>query len=160
MRISRRYPVCIAWLLTASGAFIAATPGDVAAETPLTDTRQVRVSPQVDTLPEEDAPKVGDPVGDAELYDLSRFAEQRGISVDQAIADYAWRFNFSLLAAQVGELAPDAYTYAQATDARSAEIWFASGIPTEAVALLEIFRSRFPDIEVLVRSNVGLDANE
>ena len=147
----------------AAVVLLAMTAAGVAAESPSAADAASEAATQehrLDNLPEEQAPMVGDPVGDAELQDLSRLADQKGISVEQAVADYAWRFDFSILAAHVRELAPDAYTYAEASGPRTAEIWFSGALPRDAVVLLDDFTHHFPDIAVEVRTEIGLNETE
>ncbi|MFT7475962.1 MAG: streptogrisin C [Verrucomicrobiales bacterium] len=113
-----------------------------------------------DDLPDVEAPKVGDPVDDAELEDLTTFANQRGISVDRAVADYAWRFDFSLLAAEIRERSPEAYTYAEVVGDKSAQIYFSDGMPSEARVLIDNFERFFPDIPVVVQTDFGFNETE
>lgn len=111
-------------------------------------------------LPDVPAPQVGDPLDEAELQDLARFAEQRGITLEQAVADNAWRFDFSLLAAEFREVAPDAFTYAAATGPQTAELWLANRMPSEAETLVDNFSRHFPGIQLKVRSAVGWTETE
>lgn len=111
-------------------------------------------------LPDVEAPRVGDPVDDAELEDLTTFANQRGISVDQAVTNYAWRFDFSLLASEIRELSPNSYTYAKIVGNKNALIHFSSEMPQEAATLIENFQHLFPDTSILVQTNYGLNETE
>src|SRR5665647_318068 len=47
-------------------------------------------------LPDVAAPKVGDPISDAEMRDLETVAEQSGASLDEVIERYAWNDSFAL----------------------------------------------------------------
>lgn len=114
----------------------------------------------VDDLVEAPPPKVGDPTDATELADLTTLAEQKGIPVEQAIAEYGWRFDFSLLAQEIREMVPGSYTYAAATGPRRAEIWFAAAAPGEALALIDDFERLVPGIDVAIRADVGLNESE
>lgn len=105
-----------------------------------------------DPLPEAPAPRIEDAVSDAELDDLTFIAEQRGISVEEAIARFGWQNNFALAMDEVLEIAPAAFAAAEIVDGSHAWVEFVGSVPGKAAAPINAFRSAFPSVEVEVRT--------
>lgn len=71
-----------------------------------------------------------------ELIDLQLIAEQRGISLEQAINDVAWQDDFASMATELEERFPDEFAGAEIGDAagRVAGIAFEGAVPAVAVS--------------------------
>ena len=111
-------------------------------------------------LPEVAAPEINDPISDAELRDLQAVASQFGISLQAAIARYAWNDNFSLAISKIREATPGAFTGAEIVDAGNAWVAFAGDAPQAALDIIGTFSSGHSGVSVEVRTNQGFTAVE
>lgn len=76
-----------------------------------------------------------------ELTDLKRVADAKGMSLEQAINDYAWQDDVAILATELEEKYPDEFAGAEVVDTsgREALIAFSGRVPSEAIARVEQF---------------------
>ena len=111
-------------------------------------------------LPDVPAPTITSPPSEAELEDIAVAAEEFGLSMAEAVGQYGWRDNFSLLAGEVAGDFPDDFARAEIANGNTAWIAFAGSQPQETRQLVEQFRSTFPHVTVQVRPNVGYTATE
>ena len=77
-------------------------------------------------------PGINDPPNDAELQDLHRIADQKDISLQEAIDRYAWNDNFSLAVTRISEAFPTVFAGAEIVDTGHAWIAFESPPPPKA----------------------------
>ena len=103
-------------------------------------------------LPEAPPPKIDDPPSEAELQDLQAVADQYGISLQEAIDRYAWNDNFSLAVSKIREMTPETFAEAVIVDGSNAWIAFTGPPPTEALEIIETFRSSHSRVAVEVRT--------
>jgi hypothetical protein len=94
----------------------------------------ISINPQLDQTkeppPVEMAPPgINDPPNDAELQDLHRIADQKDISLQEAIDRYAWNDNFSLAVTRISEAFPTVFAGAEIVDTGHAWIAFESPPP-------------------------------
>ena len=132
--------------LTIIGALITMTVGGVHAQDAGDDDTP---------LPEVAPPEIDDPPSDAELQDLQTAADQDGISLQEAINQYAWRDNFALATSRIREAAPEDFAAAEIVDADRAWVAFKEQPPKAALDILDIFRNSHGGISVEVRTGVG-----
>lgn len=100
------------------------------------------------------APQIEDQISSAEMQDLRLVAEQNGISLDEAIARYAWNDNFSLAVDSIRKAHPESFTDAEIVDARHAWISFKGSAP-DVSAVLAPFATIAPTVEVEVHADEG-----
>ena len=84
------------------------------------DTREARTHPRRRRPP----PQIDDLPSDTELIDLQAVADQYGISLQEAIDQYAWRDNFSLAVSKIREAAPATFAGAEIVDGAHAWVAF------------------------------------
>ena len=89
--------------------------------------------------PESSPPEIDDPPNAAELEDLQFIADQRGISLQEAIDRYGWHDNFSLAASRIREAYPETFAGAEIVDGANAWIAFTGRPPREALDIIDIF---------------------
>jgi len=106
-------------------------------------------------VPEAPPPEIDDPPSEAELQDLQAVANREGISLREAIDQYAWRDNFSLTTSIIREAAPEAFAGAEITGDSHARIAFKGQPPQAALDILDIFRDTHSGITVEVRTGLG-----
>ena len=119
----------------------------------------ISINPQLDQTkeppPVEMAPPgINDPPNDAELQDLHRIADQKDISLQEAIDRYAWNDNFSLAVTRISEAFPTVFAGAEIVDTGHAWIAFESPPPQRQRWILSpnsarvtgVFRSKCGDI--------------
>ena len=106
-------------------------------------------------LPNVAAPTIGDAPNAAELEDLQFVADQKGISLQIAIARYGWHDNFSLAVTQIREAVPDAFTGAEIVDGSNAWVAFKAGAPQAALDTIGTFKNSHTGVSVQVRANKG-----
>lgn len=135
-------------LIVASFSVLAVSPLAAATEPSVDISPVVAGQGVADPLPEAPAPRISDPVFDAELEDLEFIARERGISAEEAAARLSWQDNFSLAMDQVREMVPEAFAAAEIVDAGHARVAFVMPVPAAATAPIEEFRSLFPGITV------------
>ncbi len=113
-------------------------------------------SPQqvIDAPPPEGPPlQIDYPISDAELIDLQAVADQYGISLQEAIDQYAWRDNFSLAVSRIREAAPATFAGAEIVDGAHAWIAFTGPPPNAALDMIDIFTSGHSGVSVEVRTS-------
>lgn len=101
------------------------------------------------------APKVGDPINEAEMEDLFFISEQDDIPLDQVIARYGWNNNFSLMVSEIRDAYPREFSGAEIVDARKAWISFKDSPPDDVQVLLHSFTQAFPMISIEVKRGQG-----
>ncbi len=106
-------------------------------------------------LPDVAAPSIGDVPNTAELQDLQNIADVKGMSLQDAIARYAWNDNFSLAVQNIRESSPDAFTGAEIVDAENAWIAFAGNTPEVALDWIGVFSASHQGISVEIRTGLG-----
>lgn len=161
-REPRRAPTIQAWCsaLLASASTLASAPPVAATAAPTTtDQESTRISdgtPTEHERPDVEPTAIGDPTTEAELADLATIASQRGISLSEAVATYAWHDDFASTVGGIRTAEPSALAHAAITGPRSAEVWFTSDVPVAAGTSIDAFRSFFPAVSVTIRSGYGL----
>jgi len=105
-----------------------------------------------------DAPPVGigEPLSDALLEDLATIADQKGISVREAISRYGWHNDFLLLAGQIRAASPDSFTGSGIDEGKTAWIGFSGRIPRKALDLLEQSAGVI-DTNIVFKPNLGFN---
>ncbi len=103
--------------------------------------------------PESSPPEIDDPPNAAELEDLQFIADQKGISLQEAIDRYGWRDNFSLAASRIREAAPETFAGAEIVDGANAWIAFTGHPPEEALDIIDIFAGSHSGVTVEVRTD-------
>ena len=90
-------------------------------------------------LPDVAAPGMFDPPTPAEMRDLATVAEQRGISLEEAVATIGWRRGFSQLVQEIAELHEGEFAGAAIEQDGSIWIAFTGAVPSDVVSLVEEF---------------------
>ncbi len=103
--------------------------------------------------PELSPPEIDDPPSPTELEDLQFIADQKGISLQEAIDRYAWQDNFSLAVSRISEAAPETFAGAEIVDGTNAWIAFTGDPPKEALDIIEIFTGSHSGVAVEVRTD-------
>ncbi|MBN4074248.1 hypothetical protein JYT27_00310, partial [bacterium AH-315-D21] len=104
------------------------------------------------TMPDVAPQEINDPPNEAELQDLQNIANQKGISLQEAIDRYAWNDNFSLLIAKIRSDFPAAYAGSAIIDTGGAWVAFAGPAPEEALDIIDLFSSIHSGVLVEVRA--------
>ena len=110
--------------------------------------------------PEASPPEIDDPPSPAELSDLQAIADQKGISLQEAIDRYAWNNNFSLAVSRVRAAAPGTFAGAEIVDGAHAWIAFTGRPPKAALDIIELFRSSHSGVSVEVRTDLAFSEAE
>ena len=122
-------------------------------------------TPEVDTVEtvtpeaaprESSPPKIDDPPSPTELEDLQFIADQKGISLQEAIDRYAWQGNFSLAVSRIREAAPESFAGAEIVDGANAWISFTGSPPKEALDIVDIFTGSHNGVAVEVRTDESI----
>ena len=112
-------------------------------------------APGAESAPSEASPpEIDDPPNAAELDDLQFIADQKGISLQEAIERYAWRDNFSLAVSRIRGATPATFAGAEIVDGANAWIAFTGRPPKAALDIIELFRSSHRGISVEVRTDL------
>ena len=93
--------------------------------------------------------------GPAELNDLQFMANQDGITLDEAIARYAWQDDFSVVLRAIRDDDPDSVVHAAITGGSSAHIKVSGSISGSAQDAIDKFNSDYPHVELSVQSRQG-----
>ena len=109
---------------------------------------------------ESSPPEIDDPPSPAELEDLQFIADQKGISLQEAIERYAWRDNFSLAASRIRDAAPETFAGAEIVDGANAWIAFTGNPPKEALDIIDIFTGSHSGVAVEVRTDKSVTQAE
>ena len=107
------------------------------------------------TPPEMAPPEIDDPPSAAELEDLQAAADQKGISLQEAIDRYAWNDNFSLAVSGIRQAFPEDFTGSEIVDAGHAWVGFSGSAPEGLGEMIERFTSSHSGVSVEVRTNLG-----
>ena len=106
-------------------------------------------------LSEVAPPEIDDPPSSAELEDLQSAADQKGISLQEAIDRYAWNDNFGLAISGIRQAFPDDFTGSEIVDAGHAWVGFTGSAPEGLGEMIERFTSSHSRVSVEVRTNLG-----
>ena len=90
--------------------------------------------------------------GPAELNDLQFIANQDGITLDESIALYAWRGDFSSMVTAIEDDEPDSVVDVAMTSGASAWIKFSGSISADARKAIDKFKSENPHVEVSLQT--------
>ena len=112
------------------------------------------------TPPEASPPEIDDPPNSAELSDLQAIADQKGISLQEAINRYGWHGNFALAVSRIRATAPGTYAGAEIVDGAHAWIGFTGHPPKAALDILELFTSSHGHVSVEVRIDLEFSEAE
>ena len=88
----------------------------------------------------------------AELNDLQHIAVQYGITLDESIARYAWRDDFSEMVTAIEKENPDSVVDAASTSGSSARIKFSGSISANARNAIDKFKSENPHVTVSLQT--------
>jgi hypothetical protein len=105
-------------------------------------------------LPDVAPPTIESGPNEAELQDLATIAEQKGITLDDAIAQYAWHDNFTVALEEVRAVSGD-LAEAAITEDGTAWVAFADEVPVEGGGILARFTAAHPAIDLDVRMGAG-----
>ncbi len=94
-------------------------------------------------------PSINNP---AELRDLQSLARTYGISLDESIARYAWRDDFSRMTTAIEDEEPDSVVDAGKTGRSLAWIKFSGSISGNARKAIDKFKSENPHVEVSLQN--------
>ena len=98
--------------------------------------------------------------GPAELNDLQFMADAERITLDESIARYAWRDDFSRMVTAINEDNPDIIAEAASTSGSTGLIRFSGSIPADAQRAIADFEARNPNLTVTKHTNVGYTERE
>lgn len=90
-------------------------------------------------MPDVEPPGMFDPPTPAEMRDLATVAEQRGISLEEAVATRGWRRGFSQLVQEISARHPESFAGAAIEPDGSVWIAFTGAVPSDVVSLVEEF---------------------
>ena len=93
--------------------------------------------------------------GDAELEDLQFVADVQGITLDEAIARYAWRDDFAAAVGAIRENDPSSLAGAAITSASTANINFSGSISADAQSVIDDFEAENPNITISTQTSLG-----
>ena len=110
--------------------------------------------------PEASPPEIDDPPSSAELSDLNAIADQKGISLQEAIKRYAWNDNFALAVSRIREAATPTFAGAEIVDGAHAWIAFTGRPPKAALDIIELFRSSHRGVTIEVRTDLEFSEAE
>ena len=88
----------------------------------------------------------------AELNDLQFIANQDGITLDEAIARYAWGDDFSAMVTAIEDDDPDSVVDAAITGGSSARIKFSGSISGDARKAIDKFKSENPHVAISLQT--------
>ena len=91
-------------------------------------------------------------ISPAELSDLQSLADAKGITLDESIALYAWRDDFSRMVTAIEDDDPDSVVGAGKTGGSSAWIKFSGSIPGNARNAIDKFKSENPHVEISLQA--------
>ena len=90
-------------------------------------------------LPDVAPPGMFDPPTPTEMQDLATVAEQRGISLEEAVATVGWRRGFSQLVQEIAERHQGSFAGAAIEQDGSTWIAFTGAVPSDVVSLVGQF---------------------
>ena len=101
-----------------------------------------------------------DSISAAEREDLQALATQLGISLQDAINQYAWRNDFSAQVSRIRKISPDSFTGAEIVDGGNAWVAFKASAPQEALNIINTFDDSHDGVSIEVRTNKGFTETE
>ncbi len=93
--------------------------------------------------------------GPAELDDLQFLADAKGITLDEAIARYAWRDDFSKMVSAIEDDDPDSIAGAASTSGSTATIRFSGLISADAQRVIDDFETENQHVTISTQTNLG-----
>ena len=98
--------------------------------------------------------------GPTELDDLQFLADAKGITLDEAIARYAWRDDFSKMVSAIEDDDPDSIAGAASTSGSTATIRFSGLISADAQRAIDDFEAKNPSLTISKQTNLGYSERE
>ena len=83
-----------------------------------------------------------------------------GITLDEAIARYAWRDDFSKMVTAIKEDNPDSIAGAASTSGSTATIRFSGLISADAQRVIDDFEAKNPNLTISKQTNLGYNERE
>ena len=93
--------------------------------------------------------------GDAELDDLQFVADAEGITLDEAIARYAWGDDFSAAVGVIRDNDSSSIAGAASTGGSTATIRFSGSIPADAQRVIDDFEAENQHVTISTQTNLG-----
>ena len=93
--------------------------------------------------------------GDAELDDLQFVADAEGITLDEAIARYAWGDDFSAAVGVIRDNDSSSIAGAASTGGSTATIKFSGSIPADAQRVIDDFEAENQHVTISTQTNLG-----
>ncbi len=94
-------------------------------------------------------------ISPAELIDVQFMADTKGITLDEAIARYVWRDDFSAMVMAIRDDEPDSVVHVAITSGSTAYIEVSGSISGSAHDAIENFKSDYPHVEIRVKTGQG-----
>ena len=88
----------------------------------------------------------------AELEDVQFMADHRGITLDEAIARYVWRDDFSAMTTVIRNDDPDSVVHAAITSGSTAHIELSGSISSRAQDAIDEFKFDYPHVGISVKT--------
>ena len=95
-----------------------------------------------------------------ELEDLSTVADQKDISLREALNRYGWHGDFSRMVSEIRAAHPGSFTTAAITGDHSASVSFAGAVPTTAQEAINAFKAIMPAVTVETHTDMGITEQE
>ena len=89
------------------------------------------------------------------MDDLQFVANQEGITLEESIARYAWRDDFSEMVSAIEDDDPDSVIDAASTSGSSARIKFSGSISDNARNAIDKLKSENPHVEISIKTGQG-----
>lgn len=142
-------------VLAMIAALLATASGASAQDRPVSIGERIPID-----LPDGPEPTISDAPDKAELEDLGELAKSFGISLDEAVLEYGWRDNLSMVVHTIREEFPEAFSGSGMTEDGDIWIGYSSDIPRRASSALAEFQRAFPHVSVEQRSGLGFTEAE
>ena len=94
-------------------------------------------------------------INPAELEDVQFKADTKGITLDEAIARYAWQDDFSMIVTAIEDDVPDSVVDVAITGGSTAYIEVSGSISGSAQDAIDKFKSDYPHVEIRVKTGDG-----
>ena len=94
------------------------------------------------------------------MEDLQFVADAKGITLDEAIARYGWRDDFSAAVGAIRDNDPSSLAGAAITSTSSATINFSGSISADAQSVIDDFETENPNITTSTQTNLGYTEKE
>lgn len=95
---------------------------------------------------------------EAELQDLQTIADQEGLTLAEAVAQYGWGDDFSTVVQEIRTAFPGSVADAAIVDGATAWVLFVGPAPTEARAMIDDALADFPYVAVTIEVDGGLSS--